>query len=152
MEVEMRNTLVVASLAVLFLGCTGSRPAQMGVTSGKLLPCPSSPNCICSQDPDQSHSIEPITYKGSAQEARTRLLSVIQGMKRAKVITAQDFYLHAEFTSLIFRFVDDAEFLIDDTNKVIHLRSAARLGYSDLGVNRKRMETIRQKFNSTPSS
>lgn len=145
----MRNTLVVASLAVLFLGCSGSRPEQMGVTGGKFLPCPSSPNCVCSQDPDQSHKIEPLSYKGSAQEARTRLLGVIQGMKRAKVITVQDFYLHAEFTSLIFRFVDDAEFFIDDAQKVIHMRSAARLGHSDLGVNRKRMETIRQMFNKT---
>jgi uncharacterized protein (DUF1499 family) len=69
-------------------------------------------------------------------------------MKRANIVTEQEHYIHAEFTSAIFRFVDDAEFYIDDAQKVIHVRSAARLGYSDFGVNRKRMETIRQLFNS----
>ncbi len=143
----MRNTWMVISLAVLFIGCTGSRPVRLGVTNGKFIPCPETPNCVCSQDPDQSHSIEPLIYKGSPKEARTRLLDIIQGMKRAKVVTAQERYLHVEFTSAVFRFVDDVEFFIDDSQKVIHLRSAARLGHYDFGVNRKRLETIRQMFN-----
>jgi uncharacterized protein (DUF1499 family) len=146
----MRNIWMVMGFAVLFMGCTGSRPALLGVTNGKFIPCPGSPNCVSSQDRDQKHAIEPLSYKGSPQEARTHLLAIIGGMKRAKVVTAQELYIHVEFTSAIFRFVDDAEFFIDDMQKVIHLRSAARLGYSDFGVNRKRMETIRQKFNSTP--
>lgn len=143
----MRNIWMVLGLAVLFISCTGSRPARLGVTNGKLIPCPTSPNCVCTQDSDQSHRIEPLFYKGSADEARTRLLGVISGMKRANVVTAQERYLHVEFTSAVFRFVDDAEFFIDDTQKVIHMRSAARLGHYDFGVNRKRMETIRQMFN-----
>ena len=143
----MLNTWLAVSLTVLFIGCAGTRPAHLGVTNGKFIPCPDSPNCVCSQYPDQSQSIEPLIYKGSPQEARTRLLAVIQGMKRAKVVTAQERYLHVEFTSAVFRFVDDAEFFVDDTQKVIHLRSAARLGHYDFGVNRKRMETIRQMFN-----
>jgi uncharacterized protein (DUF1499 family) len=143
----MHNIWMVMGFAVLFMGCTGSRPAFLGVTHGKFIPCPGSPNCVSSQDRDQKHAIEPLPYKGSPEEARTRLLGIIGGMKRAKVVTAQERYLHVEFASAIFRFVDDAEFFIDDTQKVIHLRSAARLGYSDFGVNRKRMETIRQMFN-----
>jgi uncharacterized protein (DUF1499 family) len=143
----MRNTWLVVGLAVLFLGCTGSRPARLGVTNGKLIPCPETPNCVCSQYADQTHHIEPLIYKGSTDEARRRLLGVIQGMKRAKVVTAEARYLRVEFTSAVFRFVDDAEFLIDDTQKVIHMRSAARLGHYDFGVNRRRMETIRQMFN-----
>jgi len=143
----MRNTWLIVSLAVLFIGCMGSRPARLGVTNGKFIPCPDSPNCVCSQYPDQSHRIEPLVYKGSADEARKRLLDVIQGMKRAKVVTDGARYLHVEFTSAVFRFVDDAEFFIDDTQKVIHMRSAARLGHYDFEVNRKRMETIRQMFN-----
>jgi uncharacterized protein (DUF1499 family) len=148
-ELAMRNTWMVMGFAVLFMGCTGSRPALLGVTNGKFIPCPDSPNCVCSQYPDQSHEIEPLIYKGSPEEASTRLLVVIQGMKRAKVVTAEVRYLHVEFTSAVFHFVDDTEFFIDDTQKAIHLRSAARLGYYDFGVNRKRLETIRQKFNGT---
>jgi uncharacterized protein (DUF1499 family) len=146
--IVMRNTWMIVGMAVLFMGCTGTRPARLGVTNGKFIPCPDSPNCVCSQYPDQSHKIESLTYKGSPDEAMARLLNVTQGMKRAKVVTAQERYLHVEFTSAVFRFVDDAEFFIDDAQKAIHMRSAARLGYYDFGVNRKRMETIRQIFNS----
>jgi uncharacterized protein (DUF1499 family) len=144
----MMKTFFAVSLAVLFVGCAGTRPARMGVTDGKFIPCPDSPNCVSSQSSDQSHAIEPLLYKGTPSEARTHLLAVIKGMKRANIVTEQENYIHAEFTSAIFRFVDDAEFYIDDTQKVIHVRSAARLGYYDFGVNRRRMETIRQLFNS----
>ncbi len=144
----MIKTFFVFSLAVLFVGCAGSRPARLGVTDGKFIPCPDSPNCVSSQSSDKSHAIEPLYYKGSASEARARLLTAIKGMKRANIVTEKENYIHAEFASAVFRFVDDAEFYIDDSQKVIHLRSAARLGYSDFGVNRQRMETIRQLFNS----
>ncbi|NTW07402.1 MAG: DUF1499 domain-containing protein [Syntrophaceae bacterium] len=145
----MRNTWMAIIIAVVLIGCTGSRPARLGVMSGKFIPCPDSPNCVCSQDPVHSRSIEPLIYKGLHEEARTRLLGVIQGMKQAKVVTAQERYLHVEFTSAVFRFVDDAEFFVDDTQKVIHMRSASRLGHYDFGVNRKRMETIREMFNKS---
>lgn len=145
----MRNTWMAIIIAVVLIGCTGSRPARLGVMSGKFIPCPDSPNCVCSQDPVHSRSIEPLIYKGPPEEARTRLLGVIQGMKQAKVVTDQERYLHVEFTSEVFRFVDDAEFFVDDTQKVIHMRSASRLGHYDFGVNRKRMETIREMFNKS---
>jgi len=142
------KTFFAVSIAVLFVGCAGSRPARMGVTDGKFIPCPESPNCVSSQSTDKIHAIEPLSYKGTLPEAQARLLAVIKGMKRANIVTEQEHYIHAEFTSAIFRFVDDAEFYIDDAQKVIHVRSAARLGYSDFCVNRKRMETIRQLVNS----
>ena len=142
------KTFFAVSITVLFVGCAGTRPARMGVTDGKFIPCPESPNCVSSQSTDQSHAIEPLSYKGTPSEARAQLLAVINGMKRANIVTKEALYIHAEFTSAIFRFVDDAEFYSDDAQKVIHVRSAARLGYSDFGVNRKRMETIRQLFNS----
>jgi uncharacterized protein (DUF1499 family) len=142
---------MILSCVVLFMGCTGARPVRLGVIDGKFIPCPASPNCVCSQYPDQTHTIEPLSYQGSAQEAAYRLLAVLQGMKRAKVVTQQERYFHVEFTSAFFRFVDDAEFCIDDVQKLIHVRSAARLGYSDFGVNRKRMEIIRRLFNNMVS-
>jgi uncharacterized protein (DUF1499 family) len=144
----MMKTFFAVSLTFLLMGCAGTRPARMDVTNGKFIPCPDSPNCVSSQSSDQLHAIEPLSYKGTPSEARARLLAVIKGMKRANIVTEQENYIHAEFTSAIFRFVDDAEFYIDDTQKIIHIRSAARLGYYDFGVNRQRMETIRQLFNS----
>ena len=144
----MMKTFFAVSLTFLLMGCAGTRPARMDVTNGKFIPCPDSPNCVSSQSSDQLHAIEPLSYKGTPSEARARLLAVIKGMKRANIVTEQENYIHAEFTSAIFRFVDDAEFYIDDTQKIIHIRSAARLGYYDFGVNRQRMEMIRQLFNS----
>lgn len=118
-------------------------------TTKQLAPCPDSPNCVCTQaDPaDTTHSIQALTYTGSARAAMARLLAIIKALPRTTIITNSENYLHVEFRSLVFRFVDDVEFVLDDNAKQINFRSAARLGHSDLGVNRKRMEGIRQQFN-----
>jgi uncharacterized protein (DUF1499 family) len=75
-----------------------------------------------------------------------RLIGVIQGIKRCRIITMDDHYIHAEFTSAFFRFVDDVEFYFDSEAKIIHMRSASRIGYSDFGVNRERLEKVRSLF------
>lgn len=116
------------------------------VTHGKLAPCPDSPNCVSSQSSDSSHFVEPLSYPDSRAEAKTRLLKIIESMPRTQIISNTHLYIHAEVTSLLFRFVDDVEFLFEEESALIHVRSASRIGYSDLGVNRKRIEAIRQKF------
>ena len=140
--------VVVSGLAVVllfaFLSATSRRPNNLGLAGGRLRPCPSSPNCVCSQDEDAGHRIEPIRYAG--EDPIGRLAAVVAAMPRAKVVTTSDNYLHAEFTSLIFRFVDDVEFLVAPDSGTIHCRSASRAGHSDLGVNRRRVEAIRQAF------
>jgi uncharacterized protein (DUF1499 family) len=121
----------------------GKRPANIGIVSGKLAACPSSPNCVSSFSQDAEHKIEPLAYTSSPAEAMAKLKAAIESLGKTKIITATDNYLYAEFTSALMGFVDDVEFLVDDGAKVIHVRSASRLGESDLGVNRKRIETIR---------
>ena len=114
----------------------------------KQLPaCPQSPNCVSSQSTDPEHFVEPFAYQGSLEEAKRRLLQIITALPRTRIVEEEHAYIHAEYTSLIFRFTDDLEFAIDDTRKVIHIRSASRVGHSDLGANRKRMETLRRHFN-----
>lgn len=125
---------------------TGKRPSNLGVRDGKLAPCPSTPNCVCSQSEDAEHKIEPLTYKSTPQVAFSQLKQAIESQPRTKIITQSPNYLYAEFTSAIMKFVDDVEFYLDEDAKVIHVRSASRLGQSDLGVNRKRIETIRAKL------
>jgi uncharacterized protein (DUF1499 family) len=137
---------LVLLLIVLMFGCSAGRPVNLGTTNGNLLPCPDSPNCVSSQSKDKRHFIEPVRYEGDQQWARDRLIAVIKGMRRSKIETVRDDYIHAEFTSAIFRFVDDVEFYFDDNTKTMHIRSAARIGYSDFGVNRKRLEEIRSLF------
>lgn len=118
----------------------------LGITQGKLSPCPDSPNCVSSQSSDPSHFVEPLSYVDSRTEAKSRLLKMIESMPRTQIVSNTDNYIHAEFTSLIFRFVDDVEFLFDGENNLIHVRSASRVGFSDLGMNRKRIEAFRQRF------
>jgi uncharacterized protein (DUF1499 family) len=122
------------------------RPTNLGAVDGWLAPCPDTPNCVSSQAADDAHRIDPLAYDGSAAEAMTRLRAVLAALPRTRVVTATDSYLRAECRSLVFRFVDDLEFLLDGRGKVIHFRSASRAGRSDLGVNRRRLEAIRRAF------
>lgn len=144
--------IVSAIMLCLFIsGCSCTRPSMLGVKEGKFAPCPGSPNCVSTQAQDDTHRIDPIKYTGTKEQAKQRLMQVISSMRRVRVITDTGDYIHAEFTSRLFRFVDDVEFSFDDTNKLINFRSASRKGYSDLGVNRKRMEKIRERFESSSS-
>ncbi|MCG8368523.1 MAG: DUF1499 domain-containing protein [Pseudanabaenales cyanobacterium] len=127
-------------LAGLF---AGERPTNLGVKQGQLAPCPTTPNCVASQETDAEHAIAPLNYDSEPAIAMSNLVAVIKGMPRSVIIEQTDDYLYAEFTSRLMGFVDDVEFYIDPTNRVIQVRSSARLGESDLGVNRKRIESIR---------
>ena len=122
----------------------GKRPTNLGVRDGKLAPCPGSPNCVSSRATDATHAIEPLKFTGDPAAAMQRLRTIIEKMPRARIIESRADYLYAEFETALLGFVDDVEFQADNT--AIHARSASRLGYSDLGVNRKRIEAIRAAF------
>ncbi|MFC2171281.1 DUF1499 domain-containing protein [Acidobacteriota bacterium] len=139
-------TAILATLALMILARTAARPGHLGLKDGRLAPCSSTPNCVSSQSSDQKNFIEPIFLDHSEEEAIARLMTILGNRKDGKVITARKRYVHVEFRSRLFGFVDDAEFYLDEDAKVLHFRSAARVGYSDLGVNRKRLEDIRKAF------
>ena len=109
----------------------------------QLAPCPSSPNCVSTQTQDEQHAIAPLRYQRSKVEAKETLKTIVLSLPRTKLVEEDETYLHYEFTSLLLRFVDDVEFLFDEETKTIHFRSASRIGHSDFGVNRRRMEEIR---------
>lgn len=125
---------------------TSIRPGNLGAVDGRLKSCPESPNCVCSFDTDREHGIPPLTFSDSPEAAMERLRQTVKATPRTRFVVDDAGYLHVEFRSLILRFVDDVEFLIDAESRVIHVRSASRLGYSDLGVNRRRIEAIRKAF------
>ena len=126
---------------------SGRRPPDLGVRDGKLKACPSKPNCVCSQTVgDPGHFIEPLRFEGDAIRAWKTLHSAIAGMERAQIITDEPNYMYAEFTTRLMGYVDDAEFVLDASNHLIHVRSASRLGYRDFGVNRERIEAVRTRF------
>lgn len=127
---------------------SGTPPTNLGVKAGKLLECPNTPNCVNSQTPasDSEHSIQPISYSSTPEQALANLKAVIQDLPRTKIVSESDDYVYSEFATALMGFVDDVEFYLDKSQSVIHVRSASRLGKSDLGVNRKRVEEIRAKF------
>jgi uncharacterized protein (DUF1499 family) len=113
-------------------------------TEAKALPaCPSSPNCVSSQAADSEHFIAPFKIKGKLENAFDALKKAVSEQSRTVITEASDNTLHAEATSLVFRFVDDIDAILDENAGLIHIRSASRVGYSDLGVNRRRMEKLR---------
>ncbi|MGD8912199.1 MAG: DUF1499 domain-containing protein [Candidatus Thiodiazotropha sp.] len=140
---------IVLVVLTILTGCSGTMP-KLGINNGQLMPCPKTPNCVNSQaTADEKHFIQPIHFAGPHQEAKSALLKILEAYKRTKIIVAEEEYIQAEFTSMVFRFVDDVEFYLPSTEAeetMIHVRSASRIGYSDFGVNRKRIERIRSEL------
>lgn len=121
----------------------GSRPANLGVHSGRLAPCPSSPNCVSSDADDAAHAIRPFELAVAPTEAWRVARSLIADLPRTHLVTATSDYIHAECSSAFFGFVDDLELHLRPSKNLIAVRSAARLGHGDFGVNRKRVEKLR---------
>jgi uncharacterized protein (DUF1499 family) len=140
---------MMSLIAIYFtiLSVTSARPDDLGLgPDGMLAPCSEKPNSVSSQATDPAHSLPPYTFTDQPAAAWQRLKEIVTMDPAATIIQENDHYLYAEFRSAIFRFVDDVEWKLDPAKHEIHFRSASRAGYSDLGVNRARMETIRRKF------
>lgn len=151
----MSKHKILARFSLLFLtgmfwGCAGTSPENLGVNNGNLRTCPDSPNCVNSQSPaeDERHRIAPLTYTTTQQQAHHTLLSLLKEWPRVSLIEQRDDYIRCECASALMGFIDDVEFYFSTPGR-IDVRSASRLGHSDLGVNRKRIETMRQKFTAT---
>ena len=146
--IVIAGMLVLGVAGMFVMSLTAGRPNNLGVQDGRLAEAPSSPNCVSTQTDDRSHWIAPIRFEGSADEAMQTIAAVVGQMSGNTIIEQEPTYLYAEFRSSIFRFVDDVEFLIEPESGRIHFRSASRVGHSDLGANRNRMEQFRTLFES----
>ncbi len=136
-----------AAAVGLVLAVTGSSPGPArAAPPPRLAPCPASPNCVSSQATDGPHRVEPIPFSGEASRAVARMRAVVEREKRARVVRSDETSLRAEFTSALFRFVDDVDVVADPDRSVLEIRSASRVGTSDLGVNRRRVERLRAAF------
>ncbi len=138
---------IVAIIAPIFtlagFSLMSKAPTNLGVQDGKLASCPNSPNCVSTQEKDPSQKMEPVPFEGDAANAIAKIKEALTKLPRTKIVEEKENYLRAECASLIFRFVDDVEFYVDTEAHLIHFRSAARVGRSDMGVNRDRMQKIR---------
>lgn len=148
----MRLNLLTKSVSIFFIftllsACSGSRPTDIGVQSGQLLPCPESPNCVNSRANNATHAIKAIHFKTpiSQVDAIQAIKEALLSLPRIEIISETKTYLYAEATTKIMRYIDDVEFLFPEDAQIseVHVRSASRLGYRDFNVNRERIEAIR---------
>jgi uncharacterized protein (DUF1499 family) len=121
--------------------------ADSRASDSRLRPCPRSPNCVSTRaEEDTGHRMEPIPLEGTPENALARFKQILSSRARTEVVEEEGWYLRAEETSALLRFVDDVEIEIDPRAAEIHFRSASRTGWSDLGVNRRRMKAIRAAY------
>ena len=135
-----------SGLFVSWLRLETRTPTALGPHEGRLAACPDRPNCVSSFATDPQHAIEPLRFTGRGADAMRRLRTLLVNDFLATLITDEEAYLHVEYRTRWLRFVDDVEFLLDEPSHAIHVRSASRVGYSDLGKNRARLERLRVQF------
>ncbi|MGQ9426416.1 DUF1499 domain-containing protein [Gilvimarinus sp. F26214L] len=142
----MKKLPLLLALVPAFVGCaTGSGRPPPGLSDGMLQACPSSPNCICSEYPgDEEHYTTPVS---TAVDANTiRLVKEVAKDMGGRLEAEQENYLAFTFRSRVFRFVDDFEVRLVPEDDLLHIRSASRVGHSDFGVNRRRVDQFKNQL------
>ena len=134
----MKKSLL--ALLPFLTACAGEPPQNIGAREGRLSPCPESPNCVSSFESSEEHSI------AALDATLAQIQQVVLALDEANIVEQSSNYMYVEFTSRLMGYVDDVEFLYDSASNQTHVRSASRLGYSDLGANRKRIEAIRAQL------
>lgn len=122
------------------------KPKNLGVQEGKLAEMPNSPNAVSSQTREVDKRVEPLLFKGTLEESKKNIENIIKEFEGAKIITNEKNYIHVVFSTKIMKYKDDVEFFFDESSKIIEFRSASRIGKSDLGMNRKRYEAIKELY------
>ena len=134
----MKKSLL--TLLPFLSACAGEPPQDIGVRDGKLIACPESPNCVSSYESSEEHAIAALD--GNLNQIQ----QILVAMDGANIVEQSNNYLYAEFTSRLMGYVDDVEFLYDAASNTTQVRSASRVGYSDMGANRSRVEAIRAQL------
>ena len=142
------NTLSSGRLSLYFCILLSATNAEAGPVDrpDRFSSCPDSPNCVSSQSTDKARFIEPLHYAGSLADARQKLIDILENTKRVRLLKVETDYIHAEFRSIIFHFIDDVELYFPPDQSIIHVKSASRKGYFDFGANRRRVERLRAAF------
>jgi|MudIll2142460700_1097286.scaffolds.fasta_scaffold129938_1 uncharacterized protein (DUF1499 family) len=155
------GAIMLAAVLAVAVGQLGmlrsSAPTDLGVRDGKLKAPSATENSVTSQaalypdHPQRGYAeIAPLPVRGDGPATMSRIRAIVQGMDGAEVVKADPDYLYAQFTTPLMKFVDDVEFWYDPANNVVQFRSASRLGRKDMGVNRKRMEAVRDALATSP--
>jgi uncharacterized protein (DUF1499 family) len=133
-------------LLLIFIQVVSKRPANLGVTENKLAECPPHDNCVSTFETEPMHAIAPLPFTGTVEAEMQKWMKILSNYPRAKVIKTTTNYIYAEFRSMMWRFIDDVEIFVDETQKLTHIRSASRVGTNDYGMNRNRVEDLKSRY------
>lgn len=137
---------MAAVFFVFMVGTASGEDQQAGDVDGGVARCPDSPNCVSSMSPDEKHRVEPFVLVGDANPAWKAVRAEASELVRSQVVEESGTDMRLECRSRLFGFVDDVHLALDADAKLVHVRSASRTGYWDLGVNRKRIERLRERL------
>ena len=143
MALKLAVVLILAAVFFLAVYKNITPPDAIGLQDGRLRPLPARHNAVSSQTDDHARQVAPLPFCGNLETTRGALLAAIRSYPgRVEITTETPSYLHCVFTTRTLRFRDDVEFLLDERSGLVHFRSASRIGYCDLGANRRRYETL----------
>lgn len=143
--------ILVLSFSVLLMSCGSSQPSEVGASMTTLSPCPSSPNCVITTEDGGGKKMATLPFKATRAQTKQALEDVINATPRTSIETSTETYLHAVFTTKLMKFKDDVEFILDPELRVVHFRSASRVGHSDMGANKKRMTAFTKAYSEWSS-
>ncbi|MGR9050995.1 DUF1499 domain-containing protein [Halobacillus faecis] len=122
--------------------------AYIGVKNGRLSDCPNSPNCVSTQTDQEEKKMTSLTFSKDMETTKSLIKEILSERQRTTIETENENYIHGVVESKWMKFKDDVEFYLDQKEEVVHFRSASRVGYSDFGVNKKRMQAISEHYES----
>ena len=149
MKLIARGLALVGLLAVCTIYYQNSQEPELGVFEGRLKPLGHKPNDVSTQTSDPSKKVETLPFKESLEATKEALIRAVQAEGTGVVREETDDYIYVVFTTPTLRFNDDAEFWLDEENELVHFRSAARAGYSDMGNNRRRYQELRRLYTTS---
>lgn len=146
MKVIFSIITIIVILIILMFVKNNKTPKSIGLKNGRLAPMSDKPNAVSSQTNVIDKRVEPLKFIGNLNNSKRLILDVINQFKNVTIIKNEKNYIYVVFASELMKYKDDVEFYFDENNKLIHFRSASRVGYSDMGVNRKRYDDIRKRY------
>lgn len=141
------QTVIVLTFSVLLTACSGSRPDNLGVVNSSLTACPDTPNCVSSDSHDVEHYVPAFQLEQAADIVWEEIKAYIKQQSNMQIVFEKADYMHVESTSSLLGFVDDFELHLRQQEGIIAVRSASRLGHSDFGVNKQRVEDLYRELN-----
>ena len=138
--------LLVLAMAISMALQNSRIPSNIGVKQGVLAPLPSSPNAVSSQTDDPEKRVDPFPFKGSLAETKDAIKQALSAYGDIEIKEEGPDYIHAVSTTARMKYNDDLEFYFDQENRLVHFRSASRVGYSDMGLNRERYEKLLELY------